>query len=338
MLKHHIFLIHGLTDKCSAEHDFKEFCGRVRRRFESQHRLNPDEHLEFIPVDWSESLQPAKIAVFEKCFGKVRPADKLLFASSGNPTEKLFCSSIEAVGEIGSSIQNVFSRWNLWREWRYYTTQLLADIFAYVDKSDNGIQRTVWTKIRKHLLETSHDVPPFSIVGHSLGAVVAYDMLSSLLTPAPASAELFSFEERIDNKRLQQITRSFRNLYTLGSPVAVSMLRNKHLYNGQENKPCFEQCRNPVAGTNNKWLNFIDTDDVLAYPVEPIFHSESNLNQKPNPADIYVKSSWLPIPPLAHLGYWSCEDVAREIAKNLLPESAEPSASDTVKEFATASV
>lgn len=324
MLKHHVFLIHGITDRSNTTKDFKDLCDRIGHQFRSRHRLAPESYLEFVPVEWDGAVEAAEKGIFEKSFGGIRPADRMLVSSVLNPLDNLPAFG-DFIGRLASNPQEVlFSRWNRWREWRYFATLFVGDVIAYTDENDNGIRRAVWKTLKANLIEKSTEVPTFSIIGHSLGSVIAFDFLFALLNASGPS--LFDFgtgespAERVDSRKLQQMKDAFCNLYTLGSPLSLFLMRKKQLWDGATGEPTFAAVRNPFHGTTHKWLNFLDTDDVVAYPVEPFFSAGAELGQKPNPSDIYVKSGWLPLPPGAHINYWRSDDVARRIAAALEPQ------------------
>lgn len=322
MLKHHVFLIHGVTDASNTERDFRELSNRIRSQFRSKHRLDPDEHLEIVPIEWHHAVADAERVLFEKSFGPVRPTDKAFLSPILGGKDGL-SGTIESLRHLPRPMEVLFSRFNKWRETRYFVTSMLGDVIAYVDESDNGIRWHVWKALKTHLIEKSNEVPRFSIVGHGLGSIVAFDFLHDLL--APNGPSLFTFgkgesrHEKVDNPKLNQIKEAFQNLYTLGSPLSLFLMRKKQIWTGVENGDVsFDHLRNPFHGTTSRWINFIDDDDVTAYPVEPFFNT-SELGQRPNPCDVFVKSGWLPLPHSAITGYWRCDEVARQIARTLTP-------------------
>jgi len=77
--------------------------------------------------------------------------------------------------------------------------------------------------------------------------------------------------------------------------------------------------------TVSKWLNFLDTDDVLGWPLKPLY--EKNLNQlTPKQKktvrrivddDINVGSLVTSWSPAAHTGYWTDNDFTRPVGKYL---------------------
>jgi hypothetical protein len=75
----------------------------------------------------------------------------------------------------------------------------------------------------------------------------------------------------------------------------------------------------------SKWLNFLDPDDVLGWPLKPLY--EKNLDkltpqQKKTVArieddDINVGSLVTSWNPAAHLGYWTDNDFTKPVSKYL---------------------
>lgn len=321
MLKHHVFLIHGITDAGNTEKEYRELANRIRAQFKSKYRLHPDEHLEIIPVEWHNAVSDAERELFEKSFGSVRPTDRTLLASPICPAEGIG-ATVETLKQMPGPFEFLSSRWNKWRELRYFVTAIMGDSIAYVDENDNGIRWQVWKALKTHLLDKKTEVPPFSIVAHGLGSVVAYDFLHELLGPTGPS--LFTFgkgdgrHEKVDTPKLNQIKEAFQNFYSFGSPISLFLMRKKQLWSGvNDGQVSFDHLRNPFHGTTSRWINFIDPDDVFAYPVEPFFNN-SELGQRPNPSDVIVKAGWI-LPHSAATGYWKCEEVAKQIAHTLTP-------------------
>lgn len=318
MLKHHVFLLHGITDDTNIDKDYREFCNKLRKEFKAKFKSDLDDHIELIPIKWDKVVTPAEQAIFERCFGKIKQSDKVLVSSILTPIDQA-TGLVNAMTRTPDAFQAMTSRWQSWRGWRYFGTMFLGDIIAYVDDNDNGIRRSVWNAIREHLDKA--EVPPFSIIGHGLGGVIAYDLLYALLKSD--GPQLYAFGEMsADHKNrnlLEKIRKSFRNFYSVGSPISLFLLRKHELWKGSNGQPDFHSVNNPFKGTTHKWLNFVDTDDLVAYPVEHLFNGENQLDKPANPKDVFVQTGWLP--PFAHINYWRNKMVAEQIAKHLCPES-----------------
>ena len=322
MQKHHIFLIHGITDETSIDKDYKELCNLLRKNYKKQNKRILDEDFELIPVKWQDKSTKLSRKLYERCFGELEKSDKVLVASDLNPAEQA-SGFVKAIAHTPDALQLVVNKWNSFRPWRYFSTLFLGDLVAYVSKNNNGIRQSVWNQMKPYL--DKPEVPPFSIIGHSLGSKVAFDFVNSLFDQN--GPELFdlgvgSTNESISKKQLTEIKSSFVNLYTMGTQIPLYLNESISDLENDKGDIDFERIINPFSGLTNKWLNFVDCDDVSAYPVEPIFNCKNNLDKPSNPRDVLVKSGW--IPQIAHSNYWKNKIVAEEIIKSLpLVENAE---------------
>ncbi len=201
------------------------------------------------------------------------------------------------------------------RPLRYFVTFYLGDVTAYVSENDNNITGTVWQQIKMATLEG-----PYSLIGHSLGSVIAFDFLYQLLErdrlflPKPDSASLDSqqeIQEFADNKA--RIQKNFRNLFTLGSMVGLFMMRAGGLW---RNDAAFGEIVNPIRQLAENdicrsWLNFYDKEDVLAYPLENLFDLNPN-NIYRSIEDVEIQTGNLVYD--SHTNYWSNNKMAAKIA------------------------
>ncbi|MCM3631258.1 chemotaxis protein [Paenibacillus glycanilyticus] len=147
---------------------------------------------------------------------------------------------------------------------------------------------------------------PLCIIAHSLGSIIAsnffYDLQNGKLTAKAAEA-------RAENTPGLARGETLTHFYTLGSPLAVWALR-------------FEDFGVPIAVPApplqghgiGEWVNFYDTDDVIAYPIKPLNELYKNVVT----ADIEVKCpgllSWTP---LSHRKYFQTPAVIERIVHSL---------------------
>lgn len=145
-----------------------------------------------------------------------------------------------------------------------------------------------------------------SLIGHSLGSVVAFDVAY--------------YNSRHDAAWLQAGFKP-TNLFMLGSPLALFSLEMDE--NDGIQKPRYipesiiTSDRDPASTNpdiqpvhaNGVWYNFLDAQDVIAYPVKLLFKDKFKVE------DILVQTGTEPIS--THSGYWQNEEVATKIAKRL---------------------
>jgi hypothetical protein len=204
------------------------------------------------------------------------------------------------------------------RKLRYFVTFYLGDVTAYVSENDNNISTSVWEQIKTATIEG-----PYSLIGHSLGSIIAFDFLYDLLErdrlflPNSDVASLESqqlIEEFAKNK--VRVQKNFRNLFTLGSMVGLFMMRSGKLW---QNEPAFTNLVNPIrqlseSEMSRSWVNFYDKEDVLAYPLENLFDlNPDNLYRAIE--DMEVQAGNLVYD--SHTNYWNNDKMAGKIASTL---------------------
>ena len=109
---------------------------------------------------------------------------------------------------------------------------------------------------------------------------------------------------------------------TLGSPIGLFFMRNKKLWSslnqGHHSNSTGILC--PFERRSvQQWLNFFDSDDLVAYPLEPIFRNSVNKEVSVMPTDIEVSTGW--VTPWAHINYWHNGKVAEKIARLLAAQN-----------------
>ena len=282
MAKHAIVLIHGISDGKPTD-DFDKFWAGVSDAYFKRTKTKLDSKYEPIPIKWDVATNTGEKNIFEMSFSPTKPTDDDLVRGNLLETTKSLLDT---------------------RAWRYFSTYLAGDVIAYIDESDNQIRSTTWSELKKGLTNPDGTIKQFSVVGHSLGSVIAYDFVYSMIQ----NSKLFSFtdsdKETFDAGKWQS---SFADLYTMGSPIGLFLMRKKQFW---ENK--FSGLKNPMTKVPSKtrqWINIWDKDDLIAYPLQNIF---SNV---PNLVDVEVDAGMLM--PWAHTQYWSDRRTAEVVAKSL---------------------
>ena len=135
--------------------------------------------------------------------------------------------------------------------------------------------------------------------------MIAYDFLYNLLVRKQVflpKEERFAVESDTFAKSCQENLQGF---FSFGSPIGLFMLRNPEAYANN-----FAQLKNPLDG--KKWLNFYDTDDIVAYPLKGLF--KKNKQNQSTPKDVEVSAGF---PLASHIGYWKNKKMAKKISKHL---------------------
>src|SRR5262249_35820212 len=137
---------------------------------------------------------------------------------------------------------------------RTFMTFFLGDVVAYVSQNDNNIRRTVWEQMQGALLKDA----PYSFIGHSLGGVIAFDFLFNLFD----RSKLFDPLPPLSPDQIELLKSGFQNLFTMGSPVGLFMLRKGDLWDPAKTGERFGKLRNPIPESQRTWLNFWDRQDL----------------------------------------------------------------------------
>lgn len=135
--------------------------------------------------------------------------------------------------------------------------------------------------------QTCRDCPGFrgrvSIVGHSLGTVIVYDLLILQRTEQENSMR----EDPIwDEEEDMQFEFKLENFFMMGSPVTLfTQMCNREQY-----------VRDQLPTCENFW-NIYHPSDLIAYRVEPVIRPHPNLNEqdwedKTVPPPVLVPCYW----------------------------------------------
>lgn len=178
----------------------------------------------------------------------------------------------------------------------------------------DAIRRTIITSVsdvmvyksepwRKQIQQTLVDkIDPYvgsgdsvTLIAHSLGSVVAFETL-------------------YDNVRFNPkwLAANFKptNLFTMGSPIALFSLDMDMRFGEHNPEPgdLVIPHAEPVS-EEGVWYNFLDAQDLIAYPLEVLFADRFKLQ------DIVVQTGTNP--GKAHIGYWDNDEVTDYISGRL---------------------
>jgi hypothetical protein len=167
----------------------------------------------------------------------------------------------------------------------------VSDVMVYKSKFWRGeIQQLVVDKIDPYV-GTNDSV---SVIAHSLGSVVAFDTLH---------------ENVNTNEKWKAAGFRPTNLFTMGSPIALFTLDLDRELELKPNEQGAELHHHEMVQDEGVWYNFLDAQDLIAYPLEILFKDRFALE------DIVVQTGTNP--GKAHDGYWENEEVSDFIAGRL---------------------
>lgn len=142
-----------------------------------------------------------------------------------------------------------------------------------------------------------------SIVAHSLGGVIAYDVCHDFFV------EITHFLQEIRPSRpdapppeILALDLELSNLFTMGCPLSIWSLTHDPAKQWYRDRPV-------AVRPGGVWYNFFSRWDPIAFPLEPIYR---DLAQEGVLRDFRVWSG-----ANAHSGYWTCRPVAQRIAERL---------------------
>jgi hypothetical protein len=182
----------------------------------------------------------------------------------------------------------------------------VSDVMVYKSKFWRGeIQQLVVDKINPYIGADDS----VSLIAHSLGSVVAFDTLN----------------ENVDhNEEWKGADYRPANLFTMGSPIALFTLDLDREFElrlpdrvdqgGDHEETGHDESQghghhHRIVQNDGVWYNFLDAQDLIAYPLEILFKDRFLLE------DIVVQTGTNPRK--AHDGYWENEEVADTIARRL---------------------
>lgn len=207
-----------------------------------------------------------------------------------------------------------------------------SDMFYYVSKDGKkAVRNTVATQIiealNPYFSENMDSLLSLTILGHSAGSAVAFDLLFYLFFEGEHNFLVqcqTEEEKKLENalKSLREMAQTdnlrIRRLFTFGSPITALACRSDAIlgtlasddkldatdYGLSVNPPNFDS---RISGP--RWINIWDKDDVIAWPVEPLMKSVGSQQ--------VIKDINLDISDLisqTHNRYWSSSKVHELIA------------------------
>jgi hypothetical protein len=201
-----------------------------------------------------------------------------------------------------------------------------ADMFYYVSKDGEiAIREHVFTYLADQIQRAKHEVDgPVSLtfIGHSGGGIIIHDLLYHLFRDP---AELAKKEEAGEAeypgiKALRALIAAgqlrLRRFYTMGSPITPLMFRSdslvEKLRKGEQLNPEDIGLRAADGLSNPRWVNFVDKDDMAAYPLEFLY-----LNRDQSRGQV-IQDKYIDVsdnPMVVHGKYWGSPAVAAHIAE-----------------------
>lgn len=208
---------------------------------------------------------------------------------------------------------------NQLREINFYG---FSDMFYYTSFTGKeavrgAICRQLISFLRARQLE-KEDIS-ITVIGHSAGAVIAFDLLFHLFHPAEPPYDSHCFvdhEAKAESLQLRSWASEgrlkLRRLITLGNPLAAMAFRHSRVVEvfaaGERLNPAHYGLVPDDRCPGARWLNLWDLDDPLGWPVLPLMEPDSGMVE-----DVYVNvSDWIT---KAHNAYWTSKAVHKALAE-----------------------
>ncbi|MFN0006615.1 MAG: chemotaxis protein [Planctomycetota bacterium] len=204
---------------------------------------------------------------------------------------------------------------------RRFMVEFAADAMAYQPLPG---EQTVYANIHgvfadalANLVKRSGPNLPLVVIAHSLGTVITsnyfYDLLKSFPVAGPRRTDLIppKVMAKIGDTPFEH-GQTLSWLFTMGSPIALWSLRYENPTFGVPITVPAPAFRVAHPGLRCGWVNILDEDDVIGYPLKPIYGDAILQDKQVNSGGLL--SSWNP---LSHDGYWDDEDVTEKIGKEL---------------------
>jgi hypothetical protein len=302
-LQHHVVIIHGMG---LLREDSASYSKPLRERI-LQQMGDAAGRLVFHEVNWSSVGQTEEDALLRR---NILPKQRYTF-NLRHPLD----SVLEAIDHM-RGVSN---------ELRSFLVGSIGDVFTYLTefgKSDiqQRLKDAIFTA-RDQQAQAGVPAPHYiSIMAHSLGSVVTYDLARYFGDTREGRADVGSAQ--------------LANLFTFGSPLALFSL----LEYGQERQPSTEappsvlsdgqsdqvgerQRKHPYSTrgiklnlASGKWLNFYDQQDPVACTLHDLYSPRSPSDDRSPVEDIALQTGVVH----AHTAYWENDELAAAIAKQLL--------------------
>ena len=307
-----VIYIHGVsTEKCGRRHD-----PEYNSLDDGITNINKNWPTTKIYIEWgwnhNENANPDGHKL-------LTDSQRLLGCRLMNAVDDPFDLTINPVRSILPKIRNII----------FYG---FSDMFYYVSKDGkksvrNTVAAQITNKLKPYLEDNNESLLSLTILGHSAGSVVAFDLLFYLFFDSEHDflVDCRREQEKDTDKALKLLRGKARNnklrirrLFTFGSPITALACRSDAIlrtlalddklkaedYGLVENPDNF----GPEL-SNPRWINIWDKDDVIAWPAKPLMESGSGQDAV---KDIYLDIS--DSISQTHDRYWSSRKVHEVIA------------------------
>lgn len=297
-----VYYLHGVTprrDPSPHSEIYRQFHQGLRA-------LNPYWPESFDGAEWGWNP------------GTDTPKDQELLSQAQNQLGNRVLPLISAAKDFSLNPSRLVL--NQLRELTFYG---FSDMFYYTsDTGKEAVRSAICRQLLGYLDKQSTDNGQplrLTLIGHSAGAVIAFDLLFHLFHPPepPYTHHCFVDQEgKEESMRLREIAQSgklqLRRLITFGNPLCSMALRHSRVVEavaaGERLNPDHYGLVPDDELPGARWLNIWDLDDPLAWPVEPLMDNDNGMV-----SDVYIDvSDWIS---KAHNAYWTSKQVHKAVSE-----------------------
>lgn len=301
-MKDLVFYIHGVTPRVEPipHHDLY---GKLNQGIREQ---NPDWPEEYDGAEWGWNP------------GTDTSHDQQLLSQAQMQLGQRVLPEISNAKDF--SLNPARIAMNQLREINFYG---FSDMFYYTSNTGKEAVRAAISRQLVEFLQGRNieaDPMRLTLVGHSAGAVIAFDLLFHLFHPEEAPFTSHCFVDRDSREQSEQLrawSRSgqlrLRRLVTFGNPLAAMAFRHSRVVEafaaGERLDPAHYGLVPDPELPGPRWINLWDLDDPLGWPVLPLMDPDSGMVE-----DVYVNvSDWIT---KAHSAYWTSKAAQKAIAEH----------------------
>lgn len=256
MIPHHVIFIHGIGDASEGfslrlqDPILKEFSQTVLRL--TKH-APPANGIHFREALWSSVTHKQQDELWNTLFPLTQYAD-IPMRSRVTLRGSLKDFRKDPKFWVKSWLQSL----KYWSWFRKLVVVYQGDLIAYIESPGENKYRLIHDRIYNAILEctkltiqteaTPQNPALVTVVGHSLGSVIASDMLYDTLEK---------------KSRWWPVQLRLANLFSLGSPLTLYTLRYK---------ASAREFQHPVRMQDSRglWVNLYDPQDIVGYPLKPL--------------------------------------------------------------------
>ncbi len=195
-----------------------------------------------------------------------------------------------------------------------------TDVIYYTGAEGEGtVRRRLYGQILSELDRRAPSDEPtvLHLIAHSLGATISFDLLFGLFNRDPAYVPDFPSTPLVSDAAAESFRRwrkrahdgalRLGSLTTMASQLPIFAMRKQRLVDilARDQTLDVQQIGLRADDPIERWHNFFDGDDLMAFPVAGLFGSPAVIRDLPLSAGL--------LPEGAHVGYWQSE-VAQRVA------------------------